>query len=361
MDLKEKIEIYTNFQIASFGKVEMTKLAKVLNKKGFSHDIFTKLLRTDINIEQELKLKVKPLLAKSRDGILVIDDFLIKKPHTKESELNSYYYDNSEKRVVKGMNIINFLYVDKNSDNMQIPVAFKPMEKDEIEEINFKEVRKSSLTKNEVTRDIVGKLIIDQKLKVSHIVGDSWFASNDNMEYFGDILGQNFLFAIKSNRNVAFKKDDKINGKFLKIKDLNIKTGDSHQVFLKGYNNPLRLIGLYVKNGTNFDSAKGYLITNDMESSVETLIEIYQKRWKVEEFHKSLKQNLNIEQSPTKTITTQLNHIFFTLLAFIELEKVRVGLNQNHFSIIRDLYINATKQAFSEISSLKKQVLLMSS
>ena len=48
------------------------------------------------------------------------------------------------------------------------------------------------------------------------------------MEHFGDILGQNFLFAIKSNRNVAFKKDDKINGKFLKIKDLNIKTGDSH-------------------------------------------------------------------------------------------------------------------------------------
>jgi IS4 transposase len=181
------------------------------------------------------------------------------------------------------------------------------------------------------------------------------------MEHFGDILGQNFLFAIKSNRNVAFKKDDKINGKFLKIKDLNIKTGDSHQVFLKGYNKPLRLIGLYVKNGTNFDSAKGYLITNDMESSVETLIEIYQKRWKVEEFHKSLKQNINIEHSPTKTITTQLNHIFFTLLAFIELEKVRVGLNQNHFSIIRGLYINATKQAFSEISSLKKQVLLMSS
>ena len=51
-----------------------------------------------------------------------------------------------------------------------------------------------------------------------------------------------------------------------------------------------------------------------MESSVETLIEIYQKRWKVEEFHKSLKQNLNIEQSPTKTTTTQLNHIFLTFL-----------------------------------------------
>jgi IS4 transposase len=180
------------------------------------------------------------------------------------------------------------------------------------------------------------------------------------MEHFGDILGHNFLFAIKSNRNIAFKKDDKISGKFSKIKDLNIQTGDSHQVFIKGYNNPLRLIGLYVKNGTNFDSAKGFLITNDMETSTEALIEIYQKRWKVEEFHKSLKQNLNIEHSPTKVITTQINHIFFTILAFIELEKMRVGLGQNHFSIIRGLYINATKQAFTEITSLKKQALFVS-
>jgi hypothetical protein len=75
------------------------------------------------------------------------------------------------KRVIKGINIINFLYVDKDSNKMQIPVAFKPMIKDEISEENFKEVRRSSFTKNEVTRDIVGKLIKEQKLKVSHIVG----------------------------------------------------------------------------------------------------------------------------------------------------------------------------------------------
>ena len=152
---------------------------------------------------------------------MVIDDFIIKKPYTKESELNSYYYDNSEKRIIKGINTINFLYVDKDSNGMQIPVAFKSMIKDEIYEDykdNYKEKRKSSRTKNEVTRDIVGKLIIEQKLKISHIVGDSWFASNENMEHFGDILGQNFLFAIKSNRSIALKKMIKLMGSFIKLK-----------------------------------------------------------------------------------------------------------------------------------------------
>jgi hypothetical protein len=46
-----------------------------------------------------LKLKVKPLLSGIKDKIfifikyLIIDDFIIKKLHIKESELNSYYYE----------------------------------------------------------------------------------------------------------------------------------------------------------------------------------------------------------------------------------------------------------------------------
>jgi hypothetical protein len=62
----------------------------------------------------------------------------------------------------------------------------------------------------------------------------------------GNRLGQNFLFAIKLNRRIDLSKYNKINGKFPKIKDLNIKAGTSHQIFLKGYNKPFRLI-LYVK------------------------------------------------------------------------------------------------------------------
>ena len=40
--------------------------------------------------------------------------------------------------------------------------------------------------------------------------------------------------------------------------------------------------------------------TKLLRNNIKALIEIYQKRWTVKEFHKSLKQNLNIEQSPTK-------------------------------------------------------------
>ncbi|MBC7920462.1 MAG: transposase, partial [Ferruginibacter sp.] len=45
---------------------------------------------------------------------------------------------------------------------------------------------------------------------------------------------------------------------------------------------------------------------------------IYQRRWKVEEYHKSLKQNASMGSSPTKTPDTQANHFFASMLAYIK-------------------------------------------
>jgi hypothetical protein len=42
---------------------------------------------------------------------------------------------------------------------------------------------------------------------------------------------------------------------------------------------------------------------------------IYQKRWKVEAFHKSLQSNAALAKSPTRTVTTQRNHVFVSIYA----------------------------------------------
>jgi len=59
----------------------MTKLSKTLGK-GFSHDIFRRMLSKEIDVEFELLKKVRPVL-KTVDidniGMIVIDDTVIKK------------------------------------------------------------------------------------------------------------------------------------------------------------------------------------------------------------------------------------------------------------------------------------------
>jgi transposase len=76
---------------------------------------------------------------------------------------------------------------------------------------------------------------------------------------------------------------------------------------------------------TNKDGSQGclYLITSDTALSYDQITTIYQRRWKVEEYHKSLKQNASFGDSPTKNPDTQSNHFFASMLAYIKLEALK--------------------------------------
>jgi len=58
-----------------------------------------------------------------------------------------------------------------------------------------------------------------------------------------------------------------------------------------------------------------YLTTNDLNLTSDQMLKIYQKRWKIEVFYKSIKQNASLEKSPTKIVKTQQNHFSLSMLA----------------------------------------------
>ena len=76
-----------------------------------------------------------------------------------------------------------------------------------------------------------------------------------------------------------------------------------------------------------------YLASNDMTRSAERLYEVYQKRWRIEEYHKPVKQNASLAKSPTKTVTTKCNHVFAAIIAYCKLEFLKFKTNMNHFAI----------------------------
>ena len=87
--------------------------------------------------------------------------------------------------------------------------------------------------------------------------------------------------------------------------------------------------------------------------SDELFSTIYKKRWSVEEYHKSLKQNISIAKSPTRTLATQSNHVFALILAYVKLEKMKFINKLNHFALKTKIYHAALKAAFNELSILK--------
>jgi IS4 transposase len=57
-----------------------------------------------------------------------------------------------------------------------------------------------------------------------------------------------------------------------------------------------------------------YLASNDLQHDADYLYQIYQKRWKIEVYHKSIKQNTSLAKSPTKKVKSQANHIFASIV-----------------------------------------------
>ena len=96
-----------------------------------------------------------------------------------------------------------------------------------------------------------------------------------------------------------------------------------------------------------------YLVSNDLNLAYDLFESLFKKRWSVEEFHKSLKQNAALAKSPTRTVRTQSNHLFASILAYIKLEKFKFATSLNHFSIKAKLYLAAIKAAIKELHSLK--------
>jgi IS4 transposase len=106
---------------------------------------------------------------------------------------------------------------------------------------------------------------------------------------------------------------------------------------------------------TNEDGSQGvlYLCTSDTTLSFEAIVALYQKRWHIERYHQSLKQNTALAKSPTQTLTTQANHFFASLWAFVKLELLSHQTNLNHFALKAKLYLAANQAAFQQLQQLK--------
>ena len=348
-------DIYINFIISSFKKIEMTKLSKLTDK---SHDIFTKSLLLDNTLDDEKKLwkSIKPFLRdyeNEESGCIIIDDMLMHKPWTKINDVVCWHHDHVSQRMEKGILMLNFHYTD--ATGISIPLGYEIITKTEEKwsEEYQKYVKKSLFTKNDIMQDKLHILHHNNEVKYKYILFDKWFSSIKNLVFTEEELKKKFVCPIKSNRKIALTLEEKNKGKYVNISTIDIKGGSSRLIYLEGYKKPLRVIKQVVKNGDDGESTYLYLVTNDIDLSFDEVLEIYKRRWKIEEYHKSLKQNLHIEHSPTKVETSQRNHIHLAVCGFIKLEKLRLNYKMNHFAIKEKIYIEALKVAYQKVEELQ--------
>jgi hypothetical protein len=184
------------------------------------------------------------------------------------------------------------------------------------------------------------------------VLNDVWFAAADNMMFIKHTVKRDFVMPIKSNRKVALSWADKQQGRYQRVDTLVFADESVQEIYLEGVDFPLLLVRQLFANE---DGSTGllYLTTSDLTLAYHDITTAYRKRWHVELYHKSLKQNASLEKSPTQTVISQSNHFFAALCAYIKLEWLKSSSRLNHFAIKAKLYLAAVQTAFHALASLQ--------
>ena len=201
-----------------------------------------------------------------------------------------WHYDHSQNRSVKGINLLNCVY---HADGVSLPVTYELIRKPILfSDMQTRQVKRKSLhTKNELMRQML-RTCQHNQLPYRYVLADSWFSAKDNLTFIRKTLDKHFVVALKSNRTVALSYAQKRQGAFTRIDGCELPEHQPVQGWIKGLDFPVLLLRQVF---TNQDGSTGtlYLACSDLTCDGAAIEAIYQKRWNVEIFHKTVPRRLS--------------------------------------------------------------------
>ncbi len=255
-----------------------------------AHDAYTRLLTRLEPDPETLYREVEPLVAKG-DGVLVIDDSTLDKFHAKAIEPVHRHWSGKHKRVVWGINLISLVWSD---GDRTLPLDYRIYDRP-----------KDGLTKNDHFRDLMAAA----KRRAFHpraVLFDSWYSSLDNLKQVRT-CGWTFLTQLKANRKVDLDRQG------YRAVALTPIDPAGTVVHLEGFGS------IKVFRVVSRDGDVEYWATNDLTMSELGRLELAERCWAVEEYHRALKQCCNIERCQARSARAQRNHIGMSIRAFARL------------------------------------------
>lgn len=135
---------------------------------------------------------------------------------------------------------------------------------------------------------------------------DSWYSSLENMKLIRD-CSWTFLTQLKVNRMVDLDRQG-----YRAVAKLAI-AAEGTIVHLKGYG-PIKVFKAVSRDGD-----VEYWATNDLAMGQLRRLELAERSWSVEEYHRALKQCCNVERCQARSTRAQRNHIGMAIRAFVRL------------------------------------------
>ncbi len=273
------------------------KLAEVM---GVSHDSVNRFLLGE-NYEPKDLFEESSRLLELEGGVLNVDDTTIDKPYSQKMELVGHFWSGKHHRAVKGLNLVTLYYTDPKG--CSLPVNYRVYDKAE------------DKTRNEYFREMLGE-VLAWGLEPAFVAGDSWYSCVDNLKKVKE-HPMGFLFAVKSNRLVSIKE-----GTWSQVQQLEIPE-DGLAVWLRDFGE-VKLFRTHLK-----DQLRHYIVfqpTAEVNAPFgkADFQSLHDQHWKIEQYHRMIKQVCNIERFQVRGGVPIRNHIFAALCSYVHLQQMRL-------------------------------------
>jgi Transposase DDE domain len=307
---------YCQYLLSSPINYTVTNLADHLD--GISHDRINRYLRGEKLTPRLLWDNLKALVQTSEDAYLLFDDTVLDKQYSSAIELTRRQYSGNAHRVIRGIGLISCVYVNAQTGQFWV-IDYRLYDPDG-----------DGHSKLEHVAEMLKGVMHSKQLPFSTVLMDSWYAAQKLLAQI-DALGKIYYCPLKCNRRVDDSGDTK---PYQRIDELVWSSDElTHGKLIKvrGFPRDKKVKLFRVTVSTN---RTDFVVTNDLtQDSTEATQEVCGVRWKIEEFHRELKQLTGAEACQCRKARIQRNHIACALLVWSRLKAMAYQTGRTVYQI----------------------------
>ena len=298
---------YCQFLLASHTNYTQTYFAEHTQK--WSHDQINRYLRNQTIPPTQVWQNVKDDICFSDQGYLLFDDTVVDKNYSSKIESARRQYSGNAQRVIQGIGIVTIVYVNPDIDAYWI-VDYRIFDPDRDGKSKIDHLPRSDRDSKQL--EMLRNACFAKQLPFRTVLVDSWYPSRQVLRYI-ERLEKLYYCPLKSNQLVDdsdgkyphqnvdmlhFSEEEQVHGKFVHLKN-----------FPKGHRVKLFRLALFTERTE-------YVATNDLtqDSAGETRKHC-SIRWKIEQFHRQVKQVTGLERCQCRKQRAVRNHIGCAMLA----------------------------------------------
>lgn len=307
---------YCQYLLSSPINYTVTNLADHLD--GISHDRSNRYLRGEKLTPRLLWDNVNPLLQASENAYVLFDDTVLDKRHSATIDLTRRQYSGNEHRVIRGIGLISCVYVNGETGQFWV-IDYRLYDPDG-----------DGQSKLDHVSTMLNGLVYSKQLPFTTVLMDSWYATQKLMAQI-DQLKKVYYCPLKANRRVD---DSGGNQPYQRIDELAWNVDELQHgklIKVRGFPKDKKVKLFRVTVSTNRTE---FVATNDLaQASTDAVQDVCGVRWKIEEFHRELKQLTGVEACQCRKARIQRNHIACALLVWIRLKTIAYQTGKTVYQI----------------------------